>query len=141
MTALQSSVMSLYEVSVRIAEPRPGYIHFPAEDGFGPEYFEQLTSERRETRRRMGQSYTVWVLPPGKRNEVLDTFVGALAVRRSLPRRVEAGLEYQSASDGEPVPVEPPARPPAPAQAAPPNRMFPPQHSGFLERRTGFLSR
>jgi len=25
---------------------------------------------------------------------VLDTFVGALAVRRSLPRRIEAGLEY-----------------------------------------------
>ena len=51
---------------LRIAEPGPGYIHFPAEDGFGPEYFEQLTSERRETRRQMGQAYTVWVLPPGK---------------------------------------------------------------------------
>src|SRR3954465_11247207 len=79
---------------LRIAEPSPGYIHFPTEDGFGPDYFEQLTAERREMRKRMGQPYTVWVLPEGKRNEVLDTFVGALAVRRSLPRRIEQGLEY-----------------------------------------------
>src|SRR3954464_15280771 len=53
-----------------------------------------MRAERGEMRKRMGQPYTVWVLPEGKRNEVLDTFVGALAVRRSLPRRIEAGLEY-----------------------------------------------
>ena len=52
----------------------------------------------------MGQPYTVWVLPEGKRNEVLDTFVGALAVRRSLPRRIEAGVEYAVAP---PAPEEP----------------------------------
>ena len=78
--------------------PKPGFIHFPAADGFGPEYFEQLTSERRETRKRLGQESTVWVLPGGRRNEVLDTFVGALAVRRSLPRRLERHLEYSIVS-------------------------------------------
>jgi phage terminase large subunit GpA-like protein len=85
---------------------KPGFIHFPAQEGFGPEYFEQLTSERRETRKRMGQPYTVWVLPDGKRNEVLDTFVGALAVRRSLPRRIEVGLEYAAVSKTELPPPE-----------------------------------
>ncbi|SER58685.1 Phage terminase, large subunit GpA [Faunimonas pinastri] len=80
-------------------EHRPGLIHFPTEEGFGPDYFEQLTSERRETRYKAGVPYTVWVLPPGKRNEVLDTFVGALAVRRSLPRRIEQSLEYAVAPD------------------------------------------
>lgn len=76
---------------------QPGFIHFPNSDAFGPEYFRQLTSERRETRKRAGQNVTAWVLPEGKRNEVLDTFVGALAVRRSLPRRVESNLEYSTA--------------------------------------------
>ena len=47
----------------------------------------------------MGQPYTIWVLPEGKRNEVLDTFVGCLAVRRSLPRRIEVGLEYAAVSN------------------------------------------
>ena len=70
-------------------ERKPGYIHFPAEDGFGADYFAGLTVERRETRRRMGQPYTVWVCPAGKRNEPLDTFVGCLAVRKSLPRKLE----------------------------------------------------
>jgi phage terminase large subunit GpA-like protein len=77
-----------------IVDPGPGYIHFPADDAFGEEYFRQLTSERREVRKRAGQPYTIWVLPEGRRNEALDTFVGALAVRRSLPRRIERGLEY-----------------------------------------------
>jgi len=88
---------------LRIAPPepggsKPGFIHFPAADNFGPEYFSQLTSERREIRKRMGQPYTVWVLPSGARNEVLDTFVGALAVRRSLPRHIERDLEFTVAT-------------------------------------------
>src|SRR3954453_20490860 len=106
LVGVDSAKDALY-ARLRIAEPVPGYIHFPTEDGFGPDYFEQLTSERREMRKRMGQPYTVWVLPEGKRNEVLDTFVGALAVRRSLPRRIEAGLEYV---------VDPPAPEPEPEE-------------------------
>ncbi len=89
---------------LKIDVPGPGYIHFPAEDGFGPEYFAQLTVERRELRRRMGRPYTVWVNPPGKRNEALDTFVGALAVRRSLPRNIETGLEFSVAQNEAPSP-------------------------------------
>lgn len=82
---------------------KPGFIHFPAREGFGPDYFEQLTPEVKVTRRRMGQDYSVWEMPKGKRNEVLDTLVGALAVRRSLPRRIERGLEFDvSAPQAEP---------------------------------------
>jgi phage terminase large subunit GpA-like protein len=77
-------------------ERKPGFIHFPVADSFGPEYFAQLTSERRVMRKRMGQPYVVWELPQGKRNEALDTFVGALAVRRSLPRYIEIGLEFSA---------------------------------------------
>lgn len=100
-------------------ERRPGFIHFPVSDSFGPEYFAQLTSERRELRRRMGQPYTVWVLPEGRRNEVLDTAVGALAVRRSLPRYVEAGLEFsvRVAEGGETPPMPPAPEMPAADQA------------------------
>lgn len=87
-------------------EPKPGYFHFPAAEGFGPEYFAQLTAERREVRMRMGQPYAVWV-PIRERNEALDTAVGALAVRRSLPHRIERELEYAIAAD-----MPPPGGPP-----------------------------
>jgi phage terminase large subunit GpA-like protein len=88
----------------------------------------------------MGQSYTVWVLPPGKRNEVLDTFVGALAVRRSLPRRIEAGLEYETAAHANPDRESSPPTPPQPVP--PPTRpvgLPPRRHGGFLERRRNWL--
>ncbi len=126
---------------------RPGFIHFPQADeasgtiGFGPEYFEQLTAERREIRYRSGQPYVIWICPPGKRNEAFDTLVGALAVRRSLPRRIDNALEYRALQSIQPPAVEelssesaPPSAPAAkPAQ---PNRPKP-----FLQRRRGWLSR
>mgnify|MGYP001051430085 FL=1 len=98
---------------------RPGLVHFPAADGFGPDYFEQLTSERRITRRRMGRAYAVWDLPEGKRNEALDTFVGALAVRKSLPRRIDAALEYDLTPEPPAEDPDEPAAPDAPSPVAP----------------------
>jgi len=73
---------------------KAGFIHFAASDSFGADYFAQLTAERREIRRRAGQPYVAYFCPPGKRNEALDTLVGALAVRRALPRFIERGIEY-----------------------------------------------
>lgn len=92
--------------------PTPGCIHFPV--SFGPEYYKQLTSERREVRYKFGQKYTVYVLPEHARNEALDTWIYAAAVRRSLPRVLEQNLEYsiegpvtQSTSTGlKPIPPE-----------------------------------
>lgn len=74
-------------------ERKPGFIHFPTTDNFGPEYFKQLNSEKREVRKRMGQPYAVWV-QTNERNEALDTIVGAFAMRKALPRFIQAGLEY-----------------------------------------------
>jgi terminase, large subunit len=74
---------------LRIQKQGPGYIHFPAGEDFGAEYFEQLTSERVVTRYRQGRPYRFWELPPGKRNEGLDTFVYALAARMSLTVRLD----------------------------------------------------
>jgi phage terminase large subunit GpA-like protein len=113
---------------------RPGYIHFCTGDNFGPQYYEQLTSERREVRMRLGQPYLVYVLPEGKSNEALDTFVGALAVRRSLPRVIERGLEYVlplPPSDEEVAP----ATEPSPTPAASPRPVLP-ETSGWLDTGT-----
>lgn len=119
---------------------KPGFIHFPASDGFGEEYFAQLTSEVRQTRRRMGLSVTVWMLPQGKRNEALDTFVGALAVRRSLPRRITNALEYTTAAEKPAnAPTTPTQTAPPPAPAAKPAQQ--PRPKPFLQRQRGWLSR
>ena len=108
-----------------ITEPGAGFIHFPTDDAFGEHYFAMLTAERREVRKRGGHPYVLWVLPPGKRNEALDTFVGALAVRRSLPRRIEASLEYAVArpaaeAGAAPAPAAPRPTPPAARPASRP---------------------
>jgi len=83
---------------LRIEPPEPGqrragFIHFPVAPNFTEEYFDQLAAERRERRLRMGQAYSVWV-KIRERNEALDTFVGALAMRKALPAVIQAGLEF-----------------------------------------------
>jgi hypothetical protein len=39
-----------------------------------------------------------------ERNEVLDCWVGCLAMRKALPRYIEAGLEYSIVRPEQPVP-------------------------------------
>jgi phage terminase large subunit GpA-like protein len=73
---------------LRITRPGPGYIHFPAGQGFDADYFDQLTAEQVVTRKKEGKPYRVWVLPEKKRNEALDTYVYALAARASIPIRL-----------------------------------------------------
>jgi phage terminase large subunit GpA-like protein len=137
------------QARLRIPPPEPGqrragFIHFPMPDdtagtsGFGPEYFEQLTAERREIRYRTGQPYVVWVCPPGKRNEAFDTIVGALAVRRALPRRIERGLEFTDGA-GAPTDHAETENAPPPAPAAKPAR--PSRPKPFLQRQRGWLSK
>lgn len=70
-----------------IHEPGPGHIHFCAD--LDEAYFAQLTSEMVVTRYKEGRPYRVWVLPQGKRNEALDTFVYALAARHSIKLRLD----------------------------------------------------
>lgn len=95
----------------------PGFVHFPVPDeqtgtgGFGEGYFEQLTSERVLTKYKLGKPYRVWDLPPGKRNEALDTFGYAYAARMSLPIRLKA--------PGTALPDEPPKAAELPAASLP----------------------
>ncbi len=54
-------------------------------------YFEQLVSERVRIEFANGRPVRKWVLPSGKRNEALDTFVLAAAARFALP-----GIDYHA---------------------------------------------
>jgi phage terminase large subunit GpA-like protein len=55
---------------LRIAEPGPGYCHFPT--GRNPEWFQQLASEKLVTEYKKGRAVRAWVPIPGRRNEALD---------------------------------------------------------------------
>ncbi|GGC68496.1 phage terminase large subunit family protein [Chelatococcus reniformis] len=129
---------------LRNTKPGAGYIHFPKHDDFGPAYFAQLTSEQVVTRFRHGRPFRAWVLPPGKRNEALDTAVLALAALRSLPFKLDK-IARAAAPDPEPEGKTPTETPPADevpiavqgeaVQAVPRGR-----RQGFLSRRQGWLS-
>lgn len=57
-------------------------VHFPRH--YELDYFQQLISERVKVEFVAGRPRRKWVLPSGKRNEALDTFVGAMAARYAL---------------------------------------------------------
>ena len=128
-----------------IKEPGAGYIHFPADDSFGDHYFAMLTAERRLTVKRAGRTVTRWD-DGGRRNEALDTFVGALAVRRSLPRRIERGLEFAAIKPDEmeapPIIAAPPRQfgaEPGLARTPPRRGAFNQTGSSWLGTKKGFL--
>lgn len=102
-------------------EPGPGYCHFPVGAGYGPEYFLQLTAEKRVIRYIKGFPKAEWIKTRA-RNEALDCRVQAHAALcllnphwRALERRL--GVKRADAvarpQDEEPTPTEtkPPARP------------------------------
>ena len=60
----------------------PGYINFPR--GLPEEFYEQLTSEVRALQKTASGEIYKWVLPGGKRNEVLDCTVYAIFAAHSL---------------------------------------------------------
>jgi phage terminase large subunit GpA-like protein len=82
---------------------KAGYMHFPAADVFNLEYFRQLVaSEVRERRWRAGQPYDVFK-QIRDRNEALDTWVGNLAMRRSLHQQYVS----KGGSTAPPLPASP----------------------------------
>lgn len=115
-------------------EPNPGFIHFPlpveeaGTDGFGADYYDQLTVERIETRYREGKPYRVWVKKPGERNEALDTFVYALAARKSLPWKIRGSKTLPATpADEQQSPDEPrDSAEPAQKQTSPPPKLAKP---------------
>lgn len=65
-----------------------GKVHYGADDqhlrrNFDDDFFRQLTAERRERKFIGGISKEVWTLAKGRHNEMLDTFVYALAAMKS----------------------------------------------------------
>lgn len=92
---------------LRITKPGPGFVHFPAADGFDDAYFEQLTAEKVVTRHRQGRPYRVWELKKaGARNEALDTFVYALAALKAMPLRLDRIVADAVDSNEEALDVE-----------------------------------
>jgi phage terminase large subunit GpA-like protein len=68
---------------LRLAEPGPGYMHFPAERD--AEFFRQLTAERVVTRFERGRPIRLWQpRRDGERNEALDTTVYTMAALHGL---------------------------------------------------------
>ncbi len=73
-----------------LADPGPGYMHFPAREPYDLEFFRQLTSEKRILKQsRNGRHVHAYVRRPNRRAEVLDCRVYALAAFEGL---VAAGL-------------------------------------------------
>ena len=68
---------------LKIAEPGPGYCHFPL--GYDRHYFSMLTAEQVRTKYRKGRAVREWFLPAHRRNEALDIRVLALAVLMARP--------------------------------------------------------
>lgn len=83
--------------------PIPGYCHFPIQ--YDNEYFEQLTAEKVVTKYSKGHPIRQWVLPAGKKNEVLDCRILALAsliaLNPNLERLVQ-NLATHKANTGAP---------------------------------------
>lgn len=68
---------------LRKAGDGPGHIHLPA--SVDKAFLQQLTSEVVRTKYVKGKPVREWVLPPGKRNEVLDCAAYALAALLARP--------------------------------------------------------
>lgn len=108
----KTNVMSALEQQV----PGPGYYHVPLDlDTMNEEYFAQLCSEHRETRKnRHGVvTHTVWV-KDRERNEALDTAVLCLAAFRLLNPNIRQMLDA--------LRVRAAANTPSPAGPRPPKR-------------------
>ncbi len=97
---------------LRVTSPGPKYVHIPDRIvGAVPDFLDQLTSERRiRTRDRKGHTVVEWKkVTEGRRNEVWDTLVYALAAAHSL---VMGGLRLEAPVGPVHVPIAAPALPP-----------------------------
>ncbi|GAB5387128.1 MAG: phage terminase large subunit family protein [Alphaproteobacteria bacterium] len=78
-----NAAKDLLHARLRVKQPGPGYCHFPLDRDV--EWFEQLTAEKRVTKRKNnGASYKAWILPKGKRAEAMDCRNYAFAALRGL---------------------------------------------------------
>jgi phage terminase large subunit GpA-like protein len=127
----------------------PSYQSFPV--GLGQAWFEQLVSERRvKDRDRNGFEIHVWKLPPGKRNEVLDTtvYADAAACKDGLAEMTDTTWDRIAAERGR-VPEQAdledllaPSRVPSPPPAAVVEAQAVPQgKSAWTGARSNWMNR
>jgi len=92
---------------LQINEPGAGYMHFPVNDKFDEEWFQQLTAEKCVTRYREGRAYRKWI-KTRPRNEAIDLCVYNLAALYILnPNFKSLSLRVNS----EPEPEKPTEQP------------------------------
>ncbi len=143
--AAKDSIMA----RLRIAEPGPGYCHFPV--GREPDYFEQFGAETKVTKKVRGFPVISWVKREGARNEAIDLRVYAFAALQALNvnwSRVQARLDTRFAAPPKvrpaPAPMPSLAPPtdddplPAPRPAAPPK--VPARRLGRRRSVSSFMS-
>lgn len=131
---------------LRIAEPGPGYCHFPR--SATPSYFAELTAERRTVRYARGHKVSVYTCPHGRRNEALDVRVYAYAALQGLrSARVDLQAELDKRRGGtEPKGGSSRRAPPSEVQhARAPDTTTTTASGGrrrlFLGRREGWVAR
>lgn len=154
MVGVDTAKDTLY-ARLRFAEPGAGFIHFPASEAFNAEYFRQLTSEQVQTRYSEGRPYRVWMLPPGLRNEALDTMVYALAARvatryrldvmpkaSGVTRPVPVAMTLHNPETGKAEPISPPTGSPVtPPTSPPPPAIHRPQVRRVVARSNWLANR
>ncbi len=119
---------------LRVVSPGPKYVHIPDRIVAAvPDFLDQLTAERRvRTRDRKGNPVVEWKkVAEGRRNEVLDTMVYALAAAHSLVMgglrlEVPVGPVHVPLATPAPVPGEGTESPEAAAPTAPEPSPAPP---------------
>lgn len=92
-----------------LANPGPGYCHFPEDEAHGADYFKQLTAEKLVTHYVKGQPVREWHKPDRARNEALDCRVYAFAALKATPvsfKRLADKLEQVRPKDDQ-KPIEP----------------------------------
>jgi phage terminase large subunit GpA-like protein len=102
-----------------------GVIHF--HQGLTTEFYEQLTSEKKQVRYSKGYAISEWVKISSKRNEALDCFVYAYAALNELYQKYDKRTMWEQFAKKQQVePVEsvqaPVAAPPVPPTKPPKRR-------------------
>ena len=87
-----------------LANPGPGYCHFPEDEAHGADYFKQLTAEKLVTHYVKGQPVREWTKHDRARNEALDCRVYAFAALKATPvsfKRLADKLEMVRPKDAQ----------------------------------------
>lgn len=135
---------------LQIAEPGPGYCHFPA--GRDDTYFAQLTAERLVTQIKANRRVTGWTKDASARNEALDTRVyawGAFLINGPRLEKIaynqkrQLALRQEAAGGAPGAPLAQDAEPAtgqdATVTAAQPRERHPRRHRGSAASRISHL--